>query len=128
VRVIDRDTHRVLPLYGHRGELWLPGEPGSRYALELFNLSGKRLLNVVSVDGINVITGESAAYQQSGYVLSPGQQYDVSGWRKSRREVAVFRFASLPDSAKWLLSLGMLLGRLEILTVLVLVTRSFWKH
>ena len=29
-------------------------------------------------------------------------------------------FASLPDSAKWILSFGMLLGRLEILTVAVL--------
>ncbi|NQD96526.1 potassium transporter TrkH, partial [Pseudomonas sp. CrR25] len=37
-------------------------------------------------------------------------------------------FSSLPDSAKWLLTAGMLLGRLEILTVLVLVTRTFWKH
>jgi trk system potassium uptake protein TrkH len=37
-------------------------------------------------------------------------------------------FASLPDTAKWLLSLGMLLGRLEILTVLVLLTRAFWRH
>lgn len=37
-------------------------------------------------------------------------------------------FSSLPDSAKWLLTIGMLLGRLEILTVLVLVTRAFWKH
>jgi trk system potassium uptake protein TrkH len=37
-------------------------------------------------------------------------------------------FSSLPDAAKWLLTLGMLLGRLEILTVLVLVTRAFWRH
>ena len=34
----------------------------------------------------------------------------------------------MPDSAKWLLTIGMLLGRLEILTVLVLFTRTFWKH
>ena len=40
----------------------------------------------------------------------------------------VGNFASLPDSAKWLLTIGMLLGRLEILTVLVLFTRTFWKH
>ncbi|HMP11978.1 hypothetical protein [Hydrogenophaga sp.] len=98
VRVIDRDRRRALPLYHHRGELWLPGEPGHRYALELVNLSGERLLNVVSVDGVNVITGESAAVHQSGYVLAPGQRYDVSGWRKSHREVAVFRFTSLPNS------------------------------
>ena len=36
-------------------------------------------------------------------------------------------FSSLSDMAKWLLSAGMLLGRLEIMTVLVLFTRTFWK-
>ena len=36
-------------------------------------------------------------------------------------------FSSLPDSAKWLLALGMLMGRLEILTVLVLFTGVFWR-
>jgi trk system potassium uptake protein TrkH len=36
-------------------------------------------------------------------------------------------FASLPDAAKWLLSLGMLLGRLELYTVLVLLSPRFWR-
>lgn len=36
-------------------------------------------------------------------------------------------FASLPGTAKWLLSLGMLMGRLEVITVLVLFTPQFWK-
>ncbi len=36
-------------------------------------------------------------------------------------------FTSLPDSAKWLLAFAMLLGRLELLTVLVLFTRRFWR-
>ena len=36
-------------------------------------------------------------------------------------------FQSLPDSAKWILSAGMLLGRLEIFTVLVLFSPRFWK-
>ncbi len=36
-------------------------------------------------------------------------------------------FSSLPDAAKWLLCIGMLMGRLEILTVLVLLTPMFWK-
>lgn len=36
-------------------------------------------------------------------------------------------FAPLPDAAKWLLCVGMLLGRLEILTVLVLLTPMFWR-
>lgn len=36
-------------------------------------------------------------------------------------------FATLPDAAKWLLSIGMLLGRLEIMTVLVVFTPGFWR-
>ena len=36
-------------------------------------------------------------------------------------------FASLPDSAKWLLSAAMLIGRLELFTVLVLFVPSFWR-
>lgn len=37
-------------------------------------------------------------------------------------------FASLPDEAKWLLSAGMLLGRLELFTVIVLLLPSFWRR
>lgn len=36
-------------------------------------------------------------------------------------------FQSLPDAAKWLLSGGMLLGRLELFTILVLFSRTFWR-
>lgn len=36
-------------------------------------------------------------------------------------------FSSLPDGAKWILILGMLLGRLEFFTVLVIFTRTFWR-
>jgi trk system potassium uptake protein TrkH len=37
-------------------------------------------------------------------------------------------YASLPDPAKWLLSFGMLLGRLELFTVLILLTPAFWRN
>ncbi|MDX1483623.1 MAG: TrkH family potassium uptake protein [Alphaproteobacteria bacterium] len=37
-------------------------------------------------------------------------------------------YAPLPDAAKWLLSFGMLLGRLELFTVLVLLTPAFWRN
>ncbi|MBR9728844.1 TrkH family potassium uptake protein [Shewanella intestini] len=37
-------------------------------------------------------------------------------------------FSSLPDAAKWLLSIGMLLGRLEILTIAVLFHPQFWRY
>jgi trk system potassium uptake protein TrkH len=37
-------------------------------------------------------------------------------------------YAALPDAAKWVLSAGMLLGRLEIFTVLVILSVSFWRR
>ena len=37
-------------------------------------------------------------------------------------------YASLSDATKWVLMLAMIMGRLEIFTVLVLLTPSFWKH
>ncbi|MGB0720192.1 MAG: TrkH family potassium uptake protein [Bdellovibrionales bacterium] len=36
-------------------------------------------------------------------------------------------FASLPDTAKWLLCAGMILGRLEIMTIFVLFRREYWR-
>jgi trk system potassium uptake protein len=39
----------------------------------------------------------------------------------------VGNFATLPDAAKWLLSFGMLLGRLELFTILVLFFPQFWR-
>lgn len=37
-------------------------------------------------------------------------------------------FAHFSDTSKWILSLCMLMGRLEILTVVVMLTRHFWRH
>jgi trk system potassium uptake protein TrkH len=36
-------------------------------------------------------------------------------------------FATLPDAAKWLLALAMLMGRLELMTIFVLLTPSYWR-
>ena len=40
---------------------------------------------------------------------------------------AASNFASLPDAAKWMLCFGMLLGRLELFTVLILFFPQFWR-
>ncbi len=37
-------------------------------------------------------------------------------------------FSSLPDFSKWILSLGMILGRLELFAILVLFLPSFWRN
>ena len=37
-------------------------------------------------------------------------------------------YGSIPDAAKWILCLGMLLGRLEVFTLLVLLSPHFWRN
>jgi hypothetical protein len=98
LELFDRDNGQILPVYDHGGERHVPGHPGARYALRLRNLTARRVLVVLSVDGINVISGETAAWQQAGYVLDPGRWTDITGWRKSDSDVAAFTFASLQHS------------------------------
>ena len=98
VDVIDRDSGAQLPVYRHQGEWWVAGRPGARYAIQVRNSTGTRVMGVMSVDGINVISGETAAWSQTGYVLSGRQNAQITGWRKSDSEVAQFHFTALPKS------------------------------
>lgn len=98
VRIIDRTTGEMLPVYHHQGRRYVAGRPGNRYAIEVRNRTGTRLLAVVSVDGVNAVTGETAAWDQNGYVFTPGQRWEIRGWRKSQERVAAFEFTSLSDS------------------------------
>ena len=96
--VVSRTTGQRIPVYHHQGRLYVPGTPGEKYAVYIANRTGSRVLAAVSVDGINVVTGETAAPDQNGYVLAPWQSFEITGWRKSMSEVASFYFTRLPDS------------------------------
>ena len=72
------------------------------------------LLGSIGLDPITAITGSVTAVANVG----PGMGNIIG---------PTGNFASLPDAAKWVLSLGMLMGRLEILTVLVLFFPAFWR-
>lgn len=98
MQVVDRETGLTLPDYAYRGERWIAGTPGHRYAVRIRNLGAQRVLAVLSVDGVNAITGESAATSQSGYVLAPYESAEITGWRKSMSDVAAFVFTAVPDS------------------------------
>ncbi len=98
VAIIDRDTGAVLNPHYYRGEYWVAGTPGARYAIEIRNRLGERMLAVTSVDGVNVVSGASAAWDQTGYVFSPGERYQITGWRKTDAEVAAFTFTASPNS------------------------------
>ncbi|WP_158756388.1 hypothetical protein [Dyella sp. S184] len=96
--VYDRDSQRALPVYRHDGRYYIAGEPGHRYQISLRNRSGNDVMAVLSVDAINAISGDSADWSQTGYVLDPYTNTDVLGWRKSMAQVADFVFADFAQS------------------------------
>jgi hypothetical protein len=98
VSVFDRTEGRRLQVYWHEGRAYVVGKPGNEYQVTLQNRRGEDLLAVVSVDGVNVITGQTADPSQSGYVVSSGASIDIRGWRRSLSQTAAFYFTSLPDS------------------------------
>ncbi|MFG6667512.1 TrkH family potassium uptake protein [Halomonas sp. HNIBRBA4712] len=72
-------------------------------------------LSALGLDLVTSLTGAATAVANVGPGLG-----DVIG--------PAGNFYTLPAAAKWLLCLGMLMGRLEILTVVVLLTPMFWKR
>lgn len=98
LQVVSRSSGLPLTTYSHLGKIYVIGNPGETYGLRLINRSGARVLAVLSVNGVNVVSGQSAAHGQSGYVLDAWASAEIKGWRKSMAEVAQFYFTPLPDS------------------------------
>lgn len=72
------------------------------------------LLSFLGLDYLTAMSGALTALANVGPGLGP--HIGPAG-----------NFADLPDAAKWLLAAGMLLGRLEIFTVLVIFAPAFWR-
>ena len=98
ITVYDRAEHRTLPIYRHEGRYYVVGKPGNEYQVRVRNRTGGEILTVVSVDGVNAVSGETAGWDQTGYVLGPHQAYDVKGWRKSTERIAAFFFTDHHNS------------------------------
>ncbi len=89
----------AYPRYEASGRRIVIGNAGSRYAVRLENRSKHRQEVVLSVDGLNVLSGQSASPSQHGFVLEPKQTYDVEGFRKNSSTVKTFLFGRVADSA-----------------------------
>ena len=72
------------------------------------------LLSITGLDFITSISGAATSFSNVGPGL--GEMIGPNG-----------NFSQLPDVSKWILSFGMILGRLELFAILVLFLPSFWK-
>ena len=73
------------------------------------------LLSLTGLDFVTSISGAATSISNVGPGL--GSIIGPNG-----------NFSTLPDISKWILSLGMILGRLELFAILVLFLPSFWRN
>jgi len=83
----------------HSGNFWIEGKQGTEYSISLKNNSWKRQLFVISVDGINVISGKPADEDtENGYVINGHTSFDLKGFRVNDNDVAAFKFVNKDKS------------------------------
>ena len=98
IDVYDRTQGETLAIHPLDSQRYVVGTPGHEYAIRIRNETSRRILAVTSVDGVNVVTGETAAPEQSGYVIEAGGSVEIAGWRRSLERTSAFYFTDLGDS------------------------------
>lgn len=83
---------KVLRRIAHDGQVYVMAPKKGQYSLRVYNHTNKRRLAVITVDGINVITGKDGTPEDDGYVLKPWETLDIPGWRRDDGTVAAFTF------------------------------------
>jgi hypothetical protein len=93
-------SHYSQPIssFMHAGQSYVAGKSQQEFRVRLRNVSGERVLAVLSIDGVNAVSGQTAGFDQPGYVLAPYQTLEVDGWRKSNHRAAAFYFTHIADS------------------------------
>jgi hypothetical protein len=89
---VDGRPASLYPAPDGSGRYYLEAAAGSRYAVVLSSRTGERLGVVLTVDGLNAISGERDSGRGRMYVLDAWQSTSVQGWRSSLQEVRQFRF------------------------------------
>jgi len=89
---LDGSPAPLFPAPDGSGRYYLEARQGRRYAVALANRTGERVGVVLTVDGLNAISGERDKGRGRMYVLDPWQRTTVQGWRTSLQEVRQFTF------------------------------------
>lgn len=97
VSVVDA-AGRALPALRSGSRVVGVGAPGERYALSIENSTGSRFEVVASVDGLDVLDGESASFGKRGYLVGAYSSVLIDGFRRSDAEVAAFRLGDVARS------------------------------
>jgi len=84
---------RPVKEYENEDKIFIEGRKGSEYSLRVRNNNYNRILAVITVDGINVISGKpSAEDDRAGYIVNGYSSIKVQGFRKDLETVGAFKF------------------------------------
>jgi hypothetical protein len=97
VNLLD-ENNRVLPGLVADSKYYAVGAKNARYAIEVRNRTEFTFEVLASVDGLDVINGQPAAFDHRGYLLAPRDTLLIEGFRTSANGVAAFRFGSVQNS------------------------------
>lgn len=93
-----RQHGRTLRCIQHDGKSFIEAPKTGAYSIRLRNNCARRRLAVISVDGVNVINGEDAGFEGSGYLLRAWETMEIPGWRRDDNKVAAFKFDEQEES------------------------------
>lgn len=82
----------------HEGNMFVEARHGANYEVKIKNNSWKRVLAIVSVDGLDVLSGRPATSESGGYIVDGFSSYSVKGFRVSDNEVNLFEFSAKSQS------------------------------
>ncbi len=95
---VVREGGETLPTYAMKDRFYVQGNAGDRYIIRVTNPTPNRVEAVVTVDGLDVIDGDSGDLRKRGYVVPPYGEVRIEGFRMSQADVATFRFGSVGES------------------------------
>lgn len=97
IRLVD-GSGSPLPTFSAGGKSYVMGNDGERYAIRIQNQTGARFEAVATVDGLDVIDGQTGSFEKRGYLVQPWSTVEIDGFRRSEDVVAAFRFGRVKDS------------------------------
>jgi len=91
-------NNKPVKQYGHEGESWIEAKEGTDYTIKVKNNTSRRILAIVSVDGLDTISGEPASKDSGGYIVNGYSSFEIKGFRSSLEKVNLFTFADKEES------------------------------
>lgn len=92
------DNGNKITEFSHEGRTYIEGRKGSRYKIKITNHWHTRIKVIISVDGLDILSGKRATPNSGGYVINGYATEIFDGWRISDREIREFFFTTNKNS------------------------------